>query len=543
MHVDDFIEDPTSDKYAVSWFESFRRPEWAKLEKPDERKLYATYKGERYLVTGCSRMGDVWLHSDLTYTGMSYERRVNVADCSAWSSEPQEKGDAENSNLMGASADAGDSALRMRSPSEQSLPGPTGEAVRALQVQEDERAHHAAEAPALGHEQVIIGAISGEGYVQSWGVSADHDAGEARQNQIIVETPRSSDVTTEHAEALIACAAPVAPVATFITADENRPNEAPPAEKCGTWLDDGTWECKCRHASVNDAAVFRCGFCQLFRPAPRPQEAPTPKIDTAAWLESIAGLAEKFLEDTTDFAVRGLLDRALTLRHHKPSPDSPTLKAATLECDHCGDVAIESSSGYFWDGDGGRCLACGHPGHVSCDGEESPWWSTGDGEDDFCARPDCEECNERRVKRTDKALLDNINEQRALVGNPPLSRDELRNATRCCRAFYGHEAGCPSAKGTKGSLLLASGICLTVEEVDEVLAARRVDYPLPAREIAEMLRYLCGALEHDLPSEGMGDDDAERQSLSYLYDNIRQAQAMATRLDPRTDSVTTPEKK
>ena len=25
-HVDDFIDDPTSNKYAASWFESFRRP-------------------------------------------------------------------------------------------------------------------------------------------------------------------------------------------------------------------------------------------------------------------------------------------------------------------------------------------------------------------------------------------------------------------------------------------------------------------------------------------------------------------------------------
>lgn len=87
-HVDDFIDDPTSDAYAVTWFESFRRPAIDKLRKPDTRKLYATYEGSRHLVTGCSRMGDVWLHSNLTYAGMSYEKRVDVDACSEWSAEP-----------------------------------------------------------------------------------------------------------------------------------------------------------------------------------------------------------------------------------------------------------------------------------------------------------------------------------------------------------------------------------------------------------------------------------------------------------------------
>ncbi len=87
-HVDDFIDDPASDRYAASWFESFRRPAYDKFQKPDVRKLYATYEGQRYIVTGCSRLGDVWLHADLNYDGMSYEKRVDVAKCSGWSAEP-----------------------------------------------------------------------------------------------------------------------------------------------------------------------------------------------------------------------------------------------------------------------------------------------------------------------------------------------------------------------------------------------------------------------------------------------------------------------
>ena len=87
-HVDDFIDNPASDRYAASWFFLFRRPAWDKAVKPDPRKLFATYKGRRYLVTGCSRLGDVWLHSNLNYDGMSYEERVDVDACSEWSASP-----------------------------------------------------------------------------------------------------------------------------------------------------------------------------------------------------------------------------------------------------------------------------------------------------------------------------------------------------------------------------------------------------------------------------------------------------------------------
>ena len=37
-HVDDFCADPKSDPYAVSWFESFRRPAMTKARTPDDRK-------------------------------------------------------------------------------------------------------------------------------------------------------------------------------------------------------------------------------------------------------------------------------------------------------------------------------------------------------------------------------------------------------------------------------------------------------------------------------------------------------------------------
>lgn len=97
-HVDEFIDDPKSDRYAASWFESFRRPAIVKAREPDKRLLFATYEGTRHKVTGCSRMGDVWLHSNLNYDGMSYEKRVNVDQCSGWSASADSSSDTGGSD-------------------------------------------------------------------------------------------------------------------------------------------------------------------------------------------------------------------------------------------------------------------------------------------------------------------------------------------------------------------------------------------------------------------------------------------------------------
>lgn len=86
-HVDDFIDDPASDRYAASWFESFRRAAWMKANEPDTRKLFATFRGKRYRVTGCSRLGDVWLSADFNRE-VGYEKRVDVDACSEWGTEP-----------------------------------------------------------------------------------------------------------------------------------------------------------------------------------------------------------------------------------------------------------------------------------------------------------------------------------------------------------------------------------------------------------------------------------------------------------------------
>ena len=88
MHIDDFIDDPASDRYAAQWFASFRRPEIEKLHKPVDGKLFATYKGKRWRVMGCSRLGDVWLNVTTHAPEYGYTLRVDVEACSDWSATP-----------------------------------------------------------------------------------------------------------------------------------------------------------------------------------------------------------------------------------------------------------------------------------------------------------------------------------------------------------------------------------------------------------------------------------------------------------------------
>lgn len=103
MHVDDFIDSHYGKdkyKYARWWFSLFRLPAVLKAdfaEWTSQYRLYCDYGGKRFRVTGCSRMGDVWLHEDLvnehTSEGGSraefYQLRVpDVMQCSAWGPTP-----------------------------------------------------------------------------------------------------------------------------------------------------------------------------------------------------------------------------------------------------------------------------------------------------------------------------------------------------------------------------------------------------------------------------------------------------------------------
>lgn len=86
-HIDDFIVDPRSDMYAARWFWYFRRPAVVKAKEPYDRKLFCTFEGKRYRVTGASRLGDVWLSEDFNRDA-GYDKRVAVDACEAWGRVP-----------------------------------------------------------------------------------------------------------------------------------------------------------------------------------------------------------------------------------------------------------------------------------------------------------------------------------------------------------------------------------------------------------------------------------------------------------------------
>lgn len=95
-HVDDFVDDygdadaPWQRAYARWMFLHFRLPALLKHSFAQfiaDRRLFCTWQGKRYRVTGASRLGDVWLHSDFS-VDTGYEHRVELDECSDWSPEP-----------------------------------------------------------------------------------------------------------------------------------------------------------------------------------------------------------------------------------------------------------------------------------------------------------------------------------------------------------------------------------------------------------------------------------------------------------------------
>lgn len=94
LHVDEFIEFSHSDdpKYGDLTYARYMLWHWrlpamlmADFHRFTEgRKLFCTYEGERYRCTGASRLGDVWLTTNVNQ-GIGYEKRVDVAKCEAWS--------------------------------------------------------------------------------------------------------------------------------------------------------------------------------------------------------------------------------------------------------------------------------------------------------------------------------------------------------------------------------------------------------------------------------------------------------------------------
>jgi hypothetical protein len=92
-HVDEWLDEITFDEneaYAKFVLDNMRWPAWKKTfyEKwMRPHKLFCTYEGDRWRVTGASRMGDVWLTKNFDQeTG--YQKRVDVDACTAWGPAP-----------------------------------------------------------------------------------------------------------------------------------------------------------------------------------------------------------------------------------------------------------------------------------------------------------------------------------------------------------------------------------------------------------------------------------------------------------------------
>lgn len=87
LHVDEFIWNHFGDdKYARFFFMLHRLPAAVQMDWQEwisQYKLFCTYKGERFRVTGASRLGDVWLARDFN-KDTGYDLRVDVQECSEW---------------------------------------------------------------------------------------------------------------------------------------------------------------------------------------------------------------------------------------------------------------------------------------------------------------------------------------------------------------------------------------------------------------------------------------------------------------------------
>lgn len=95
-HIDDWIDSALArrkdkgETYAAFFFTLHRLPASQQelfKEHIKPYKLFCSYEGRRYRVTGCSRMGDVWLREDHQQEH-GYDKRVWVDTCTLWHDRP-----------------------------------------------------------------------------------------------------------------------------------------------------------------------------------------------------------------------------------------------------------------------------------------------------------------------------------------------------------------------------------------------------------------------------------------------------------------------
>lgn len=93
-HVDDWLDSvfvKTHDEdYAKFVLEMHRWPAWKQMRYRQwilQHKLFCTYQGQRYRVTGASRLGDIWLTTDFE-RGSGNVLRVSLDECNNWGDKP-----------------------------------------------------------------------------------------------------------------------------------------------------------------------------------------------------------------------------------------------------------------------------------------------------------------------------------------------------------------------------------------------------------------------------------------------------------------------
>jgi hypothetical protein len=94
MHVHDWIDErtcgkcPDEEKYAVAFLHIKATTSavntWVIEPIMKQHKLFCTYKGSKYRVTGCSSMGDIWLVKNYNKDN-GYDLRVDIEECTDWS--------------------------------------------------------------------------------------------------------------------------------------------------------------------------------------------------------------------------------------------------------------------------------------------------------------------------------------------------------------------------------------------------------------------------------------------------------------------------
>lgn len=93
-HVYDWLDEPATndaERDAKEWLNFFCMPAIRKDHSfLDRYTVTCEYQGTRYICSGASRMGDVWLKSKDSPS--FYDKRVDVEECSSWKRVANPKG-------------------------------------------------------------------------------------------------------------------------------------------------------------------------------------------------------------------------------------------------------------------------------------------------------------------------------------------------------------------------------------------------------------------------------------------------------------------